>query len=629
VTPALPTLIQRRTLLRATIIAATLALSSLTCAHAADAVRHHAGSLIGPVKHGPDFKHFDWVNPAAPKGGVVRELAVGTFDSLNAFSQNGKAASGLGLIYDHLFSASPDEPTAQYGLVAEWMSYPDDFGSVTFGIRQGAKFHDGEPVKPEDLIFSMEALKEAHPRFKFYYANVVKGEKTGEREVTFTFDSKGNRELPHIVGELYVLPKHFWTANGPDGKPRSLNSGSLEIPLGSGPYKVKSLEPGRDIAYERVKDYWAKDLPVTLGQWNFDEIRFTYYRDQTPAFEDFKAGKIDHWAENRASAWATQYDFPALKKGLVKKEELPQSRIASMQVFAMNLRRPKFADIRTRRAFNLAFNFEETNSKLFYGSYIRTASFFDNSELKASGLPTGRELDILNEAKAVPNAEMPAELFTTPYANPVNTPDKRRANLSEASKLLAAAGWTNKNGTLINAAGEEFTVEFLINAENWQKLILPYIEDLKLLGIKASVRLVDASQYQKREDDRDFDIVVDSPSQTVSPGNEQRDFWGSEAAKKPASRNVPGIANPAIDLIIDKVVFAKDRAELIAATRALDRVLLWNAYVVPQWNYPFERIATWDMFGRPAKLPSQAASILQTWWIDPAKQTALTAAKGK
>ena len=588
-------------------------------------VHYRAQSLIGPVKYGPDFKHFDWVNPEAPKGGTLRQFAQGTFDSLNGFTIQGNPAGDLSLIYDQLFETSPDEPTAQYGLVAEWVSYPDDYSSVTFHLRDGARFNDGMPITPEDVIFSMEAIKAASPREAFYYKNVVKGEATGDREVTFTFDTKGNRELPHIVGELTVLPKHFWTATGSDGQPRDLAKSTLDVPVGSGPYKVKSVDPGRAITYERIKDYWAKDLPTEIGQNNFDEITLVYYRDRTPAFEAFKGGDLDIWVENSAGGWATQYGFDAVTKGLVKKEALPTKRVASMQVFAFNLRRGKFADAGVRKAFNLAFNFDDINKKFFYDSYIRTSSFFDNSELKATGLPEGRELEILNEVKD----GVPPEVFTSEYKNPVHTPANHRALLAEAAKLLAAAGWTPKSGVLVNAAGEELTAEFLIDQENWQKIILPYIDDLKLLGVKATIRMVDPSQYKDREDKRDFDIIVDSPSQSISPGNEQRDFWGTAAADRAGSRNVFGIKNPALDKLIDKIVFAKDRSELIAATRALDRVLLWNHYVVPQWNYPFERIASWDIFGRPAILPSQTSAFVKTWWIDPAKQAALGSARGK
>ncbi len=592
---------------------------------AADAIKHHAQSLIGSVKYGPDFKNFGWVNPDAPKGGVVRQFVQGSFDSLNEFTVQGRAATGLGLIYDQLFESSPDEPSSQYGLLAEWVSYPDDYSSVTFKLRDGAKFHDGEPVKPEDVIFSMMAQKESHPRYELYYKNVVSGEKTGEREVTFKFDTKGNRELPFIVGELTVLPKHYWTAKGANGEPRDLAKSTVEIPVGSGPYKIKSVDPTRGITYERVADYWGKDLPVNIGQNNFGEVRFTYFRDRTPAFEAFKSGGLDIWAENSASGWATQYAFDAATKGLVKKEAFPIKRVAPMQVFAFNTRRAKFQDVRVRKALNLVYNFEEANKKLFFDSYTRTASFFDNSELKASGLPQGRELELLSELKS----DLPAEVFTTEWKNAINTPENRRTNMAEASKLFAAAGWAQKNGALVNGAGEEFSVEFLIDSETFQRVIIPYIEDLKLLGVKATIRLVDSSQYKRREDDRDFDVVVDNFSQSISPGNEQRDFWGSISANQNGSRNTIGIKNPAVDKLIDKIVFATDRAELVAATRALDRVLLWNYYVVPQWHLPAERLAFWDIFGCPATLPSQTVAFQRVWWVDPAKQAALFAARGQ
>lgn len=610
---------------------AAIALTLTASLAPAEPIKHYAQSLVGKVKHGPDFKHFDWVNPSAPKGGTVRLFAQGSFDSLNLFATTqGNAAAGLTLIYDSLFESSPDEPTAHYGLIAEYATHPDDYASVTIRLRDGAKFHDGKPVTPEDVIFSMEEIKKADPQRRLYYANVVKGEKTGDRDVTFTFDSKGNRELPHIVGELPIIPKHYWTAKGANGEPRDLSKSTLEIPVGSGAYKVKSVDPTRGITYERVADYWAKDLPVNVGQNNFDEIQFTYYRDRVPAFEAFKSGSIDYWAENRASSWAAQYDFDAIKKGMVKKDLLPTERLASMQVLAFNTRRPKFADLRVRKAFNLAYNFEEANKKFFYESYTRIGSFFDGSELKATGVPQGRELEILNEIKpTVPADSLPPEVFTVEYKNPVNTPQTRRANLAEASKLLTEAGWTNKGGTLMNAAGEPFTVEFLLEGEVFQNIILAYIEDLKLLGIKASVRAVDASQYKRRTDDRDFDIIVDNMSQSISPGNEQRDFWSSAAADGMGSRNSVGIKNPAIDKIVDKIVFAKDRDELIAAARTLDRVLLWNWYVVPTWHLPAERVAYWDKFGRPAKLPSQTSSFLRVWWVDPAKDAALTAARAK
>lgn len=589
--------------------------------------RRHAVSLMGAPEMPPGFTHFKWVNPEAPKGGALRLSAVGTFDNLNPFTIKGVPAAGLGEIYDTLMFSSPDEPSAEYGLIAEWLSFPDDYSSVTFGLRPEARFHDGTPVTPEDVIFSLEALKASSPFQAFYYKNVVKAEKTGEREVTFTFDKAGNRELPQIVGQLTVLPKHFWTGKDEKGEQRDLSKTTLsDIPLGSGPYRIKSVEAGRSIVYERIKDWWAKDLPVTRGLYNFDEISYVYFKDRLPAFEAFKSGLIDFWSENVASAWASQYNFDALTKGHVKKEALPHKRVASMQGFAFNTRRKKFEDIRVRRAFTLAFNFEALNKSVFYGQYVRSESFFGNSELQAKGLPEGRELEILNEVKAA----LPPEVFTTAWKSPVNgTDEELRSNLRTASKLLDEAGWKIASGTRKNDAGEPLTAEILLVQPDFERIALPYAENLKKLGIAASVRVVDTSQFTRREDTRDFDMIVDSFPQSHSPGNEQREFWGSESAVREGSRNTIGIASPAIDKLVDRVVFAKDRAELVAATRALDRALLWSFYVVPQWYYPYDRIATWDAFGRPDLLPSQNPSFIDAWWYDAAKSAAVATVRGR
>ncbi|MCL4766239.1 MAG: extracellular solute-binding protein [Hyphomicrobiaceae bacterium] len=590
------------------------------------ATRHHALSLVGEPRFGPDFEHFDWVNPDAPKGGTVRQWALGSFDSLNAFSVRGNPATGLALIYDTLMTTSPDEPSTEYGLIAEWVSYPDDFSTVTFRLRPEARFHDGAPIRPEDVVFSLEALKKAHPHYNAYYRNVVRAEKTGEHEVTFTFDQKGNRELPQIVGQLPVLPKHFWEAKGAGGEQRDLSRSSLEVPLGSGPYRIKSFDAGRSIVYERVNDWWAKDLPVSKGQWNFDELSFTYFRDRVPAFEAFKVGNIDFWRETSAKNWATSYDFEALRRGHVKKEEIAVKTVTPMQAFVMNTRRNQLQDPRVRRAFNLAFDFEWMNRNLFFDQYKRTESYFGNSELQATGLPTGRELEILKEIEK----EVPPEVFTTEWKNPVNvTPEDQRNNLRQAARLLAEAGWKPSGGVLTNAAGEQLTVEFLLVQPDFERVVLPFKTNLERLGVRASVRIVDTSQYQRRSDTFDYDIIVDSFPQSISPGNEQRNFWGSAAAGTEGSQNSIGVRNPAVDKLIDKIIFAGDRAELVAATRALDRVLLWNHYVIPQWHTPFDRIATWDMFGRPEKLPEQAVSFMRVWWMDPDAQKKLAMERGR
>ena len=625
--------------MRASRIVLVKALASLTLACLASAAVsadagstdagacRHAVSLVGAPKAAADFKQFDWVNPDAPKGGTVRQFAEGTFDTLNPFSDKGTKAAGIGMIFDTLMAASPDEPSTNYGLIAECVSYPDDFSSATFKLRPEAKFHDGSAVTPDDVVFSLDQVKKVSSLYAFYYKNVTKAEKTGEHEVTFTFDAKGNRELPMIVGELSVLSKAYWEGKDASGTPRDLSKTTVEPPLGNGAYKIKFVETSRKITLERVTDYWAKDLPVMRGQYNFDTLEWTYYRDRTPAFEDFKSGRLDIWAENQAGAWATAYDFDALKKGLVKKEALPIDRVAPMQAFVFNTRRKQFQDARVRQAFNLLFNFEETNKKLFYDLYVRVGSFFENSELRSKGLPEGRELEILNEIKS----DIPPEVFTAEWKNPVNKEQGDfRKNQQAAMKLFNAAGWTlGQDRVLKNAGGEPFVAEFLIDNDTFQRIILPYIKDLEVFGIKASVRVVDSSQYKQREDKRDFDIIVDNFAQSLSPGNEQRQFWGSAAADKDASRNTAGIKSPAVDKLIDKIVFAKDRAELVAATKALDRVLLWNFYVVPHWHYPYERLATWDMFGRPAQLPSQTSAPMQVWWMDAAKGRIVDAGRAK
>jgi microcin C transport system substrate-binding protein len=593
-------------------------LSLLTFAPPAPAdteTKRHALSLIGKPQFGPDFTHFDWVNPNAPKGGRVRQWAMGSFDSLNPFPVKGSPAVGVTLIYDSLMASSPDEPSTEYGLVAEWVSHPDDFSSATFQLRPAARFHDGKPITPEDVVFSLQALKKASPRFAFYYKNVVGAQKVGEHRVKFEFDVKGNRELPLIVGELPVLPKHYWEANGANGEPRDLSKSTLEMPLGSGPYRIKELEAGRSITYERVKDWWAKDLPVSKGQWNFDEIKFVYFRDRAPGFLAFQAGELDYWAESSAKFWATGYDFDAAKRGQVKKLKLPVVEVAPMQAFAFNVRRPQFQDARVRHAFNLAFDFEWANANLFYSEYQRVDSYFGNSELMAKGLPQDRELELLKEIRA----EVPPEVFTKEWKNPVYAaPEDMRKNLGQAAKLLAEAGFHPKNGVLTNAAGVQLNAEFLLVQPDFERIVLPYVKELEKIGVKASVRTIDSQQYQRRRDQFDFDIIVQSFRQSLSPGNEQRDYWGTDAAGKEGSRNVIGIKNPAIDKLIDRLILAKDREDLVAATRALDRVLLWNHYVVPQWHTPFERIAMWNMYGRPEKLPSRGAQFLRVWWFDDA-----------
>ncbi|GBE44322.1 MAG TPA: ABC transporter substrate-binding protein [Rhizobiales bacterium] len=598
--------------IRFLLVVSLLSLAVLIPPATADKMRHHALSLIGEPKYPADFTNFRYVNPNAPKGGAIRLPAIGSFDSLNPFILKGVSATGVSLIYDQLMETSLDEPSTAYGLIAEWMTYPDDFSTATFKLRDGARWHDGKPVSPEDVIFSLEAMKKGHPFYGQYYKNVVKAEKTGPREVTFTFNVKNNRELPMIVGELTILPKHYWTSNDADGNPRDITKTTLDPPLGSGPYRIKEVKAGRSMTLERVKDYWAAKLPVKLGKDNFDEIRFEYYRDSTIAFEAFKADRLDFYRETSSKNWATGYDLKTVKKGMLKRRLVELKRGQPMQAFVLNTRHEKFQDPRVRRAFNLAFDFEWANKNLFYGQYRRVSSYFENTELASSGLPEGRELEILNEIRD----QVPPEVFTTPYTNPVSDGSGSiRRNLRAATKLFKAAGWSVKDRKLVNdKTGRQMTASFLLVSPQFERIVQPYSRNLERLGIKVSLRVVDPPQYSRRLDSFDFDIIVGNFSQSQSPGNEQRGFWGSAAADKKGSRNLIGVKNPAIDRLIDKIIFAKDRSELVAATRALDRVLLWNHYVVPQWYAPYSRIAYWDRFGAPETLPSQSVGFPDIWW---------------
>jgi microcin C transport system substrate-binding protein len=585
----------------------------------ADETRH-ATSLIGTPKYPADFKHFDYVNPDAPKGGSVRLTATGTFDSFNFIPYKGNKAAGLGLIYDQLMVASLDEPSTDYVQIAESVTYPPDFSTVTYKLRPEARWHDGKPVTPEDVIFSLNVLKQYNPQQAFYYKNVTEAKKTGDREVTFYFDEKNNRELPQIVGQLIVLPKHFYENQG--GAARDPSKTWLDVPLGGGAYKIKTFEAGRFIVYERVKDYWGDKLPVNVGQNNLDEIRYDYFGDRQVAFEAFKAGQIDYFAENSAKSWATAYDFPAVTSGkVVKNGDIRLKNPEPMQAFVLNTRRRQFADPRVRRAFNLAFNFEWMNQNLFYGQYTRTTSFFENTELAARGLPQGKELEILETLRD----QVPPEVFTTEYKNPVNDASSiiDRKNWREATKLMSEAGWEVKNGVLVNKAGEPFAADFLLVQPDFVRIVEPYKQALERLGVKVTVRVIDAAQYQARVDEFDFDIITAGFQQSESPGNEQRDYWGSAAADHPGSQNRIGIKNPAVDKLIDRIIFAKDREDLVAACRALDRVLLWNQYVVPQFFSPNERIAYWDKYSHPATLPSRSVGFPTVWWYDKDKAAKL------
>jgi microcin C transport system substrate-binding protein len=588
----------------------------------------HGLSLFGELKYPAGFKRFDYVNPEAPKGGTVRLSAFGTFDNFNEVvaGVKGSLAGGTNLVYETLMSPSIDEVASGYGLLAESVSYPEDFSIVTYRLRAEAKWHDGKPVTPEDVVFSFEAFKKNHPQLSAYYRHVVKAEKSGEREITFAFDGPGNRELPQIVGELTVLPKHWWEGTDASGKKRDVAATALEAPLGSGAYKVKEFAAGRSIAYERVKDYWGKDLNVRIGRDNFDEVRFEYFRDITVALEAFKGDALDWRTENSAKNWATAYDFPAVKDKRVLTEEFPIRSSGVMQAFVFNLRRDKFKDPRVRLALNYAFDFEEMNKQLFFGQYKRIASYFEGTELAATGLPEGQEFEILQGLKD----KVPPEVFTKPYKNPVGgSPENVRANLRESLRLFKEAGYEVRNQKLTNVkSGETFSIEFLASDPTSERFFLFYKPSLERVGVTVTVRTVDDAQYINRERSWDFDSVTAVWGETLSPGNEQRAYWGSRAADQPGSRNLIGVKDEAVDALIDRVVFAKDRAGLVAATKALDRVLLWNYFVVPQWTYGKQRTARWDRFGHPDEMPKYGAAAFPTiWWWD-AERAAKTGSRG-
>jgi len=580
----------------------------------------HALSTFGDVKYPAGFKHFDYVNPDAPKRGVARLFSLGTFDNFNQViaGLKGSIAGGATLINQTLTTRSQDEPSTAYGLLAEAAAYPDDFSHVIYRLNAAARWHDGKPVTPDDVIFSFDAFKKNSPMHRAYFQHIVRCEQAGERDVKFTFDGPGNRELPSIAGEVPVLPKHWWEGTDAQGNKRDVTATTLEIPLGSAAYRIKEFVAGRTLVLERVRDYWGKDLPHSLGQDNFDELRFEFFRDDTVGREAFKADQLDWFDERSGKQWSTAYDFPAEREKRVLKEKFQDASSGKMQGYAFNLRRPLFADVRVRRAFNYAYDWETSDRLLSNGEYHRDGSYFDGiPELASSGLPEGQELQILETMRD----KVPAELFATPYKNPVGgNEEASRSNLREAARLLKEAGFENRDRKLVDPAGKPVSVEFLSAEQGDERSVLFYKPYLERLGITVNIRSVDSVQFQNRLRSFDFDIVTTVWPQSLSPGNEQRDFFGSEAADRPGSRNLPGIKNPAVDALIDRIIFAKDRAELVASCKALDRVLLWNCYVVPQFAAGFERAARWDRFSHPEPLPKYGVSGFPSlWWWDAEK----------
>lgn len=609
--------------LAALTLAALLAFSP---AIAQDKVWHHAGSLIGEPKYPEGFQKFDYVNTDAPVGGVVRLSSMGGFDTFNPILPQGEPADGIGLVFETLTTPSLDENSTQYGNLAEAFSYPDDFSSVTFRMNPRAKWADGEPVTAEDVVWTFNKVIELNPSQANYFANVKKAEVTAPGEVTFTFDQGGNRELPHIMGQLIVLPQHWWEGTGADGKPRDIAHSTLEPPMGSGPYKLASFSPGASITYERDPNYWGLKEPFNLGQNNFQEIKYEYFRDTTAEFEGFKGDEFDWWDENLALRWQNDYNFPAVTDGKVIKELFENAYRGSgiLVGFVPNLRKPLFQSEALREAMLYAFDFEELDKLRFFGQYDRINSFFYGTEFASSGLPQGEELEILNSVKDL----VPATVFTTEYKNPVNgDTTKLRNSLRTANEILTKAGYTLSGNQLMTPDGQPVTFEILLNGPTIEPIATAFQTNLKRLGINASIRSVDSPQYIERVQNHDFDMIYTGWAQSLSPGNEQRDFWGSASAAQNDSRNYGGISDKGVDALIDKIVFADDRETLIAATRALDRVLLAHHYVTPTYTLRKSRIARWDRFSHPAELPEFSIGFPTVWWYDEAKAAKTGVAK--
>ncbi|HEX3175625.1 MAG TPA: extracellular solute-binding protein [Methylomirabilota bacterium] len=567
----------------------------------------HGLSMYGDLKYGPGFAHFDYVNPRAPKGGTVTLSAIGTFDSLNPFILKGVPAVGLGNVFDTLMVGASDEAFAQYGLVAETVETPSDRSWVAFTLRPQARFHDGTPITVGDVIWTFETLKaKGHPFYRSYYAHVARVESDGPRRVRFTFSGGTNRELPLIVGQMPVLSKAWWSG-------RDFARTSLEAPLGSGPYRVAAIDPGRSITYERVSDYWAAELPVNVGRFNVGTIRYDYYRDGTVALEAFKAGAYDFRVEDSSKQWATGYDVPAVRDGRIRKEQIPNQIPTGMQGFVYNTRRDVFRDPRVREALGNAFDFEWTNAHLFYGAYTRTASYFSNSELAAQGLPTEAERQVLAPFRD----RVPASVFGEAPRPPSTADGGLRPNLVRALRLLDEAGWIVRDMRLVSrATGQPLAFEILLDDPKWERITLPFVQNLERLGVAARVRTVDAAQYEYRLKQFDFDMTVAVFPQSLSPGNEQADYWSREAARTPGSRNLAGVDDPVVDALIAGLIAAPDRPALVARTRALDRVLRAGHYVIPHWHITAFRVAYWNRFGRPAQPPKYDLGF-DTWWVEP------------
>lgn len=577
----------------------------------------HGLSIFGDLKYPADFKHFDYVNPDAPKGGTASQIGTAgltTFDSFNSFILKGDAAQGMELVFDSLMARALDEPDAVYGLVAETADVAPDGLSVTFKLRSEAKFADGSPLTADDVVFSFETIKaKGHPALAMPLRDVKSAEALDPHTVRYTFEGTLIRDLPVTVATLPVLSKAYYTTH-------DFEMTTLEPPLGSGPYKVGPFKAGTYVTYIRRPDYWGKDLPVSRGQHNFDEVRYEYYRDRTLELENLLAGNFDFREEFTSKDWAGGYNKPAVKEGRIKLLTIPDERPSGAQGFFINTRRDKFKDPRVREALNYAFDFEWSNKNLFFGLYTRTASYFENSDLKATGLPSPEELALLEPFRD----KLPETVFGEAVVPPVTDGSgNNRAQLRQAVKLLADAGWAQTPQGIRNAEGQPLTVEILIDSPSFERIAAPYIKNLKAIGVDATMRRVDAAQYERRMKDFDFDMTTQRYALRLTPGIELKNFWGSQAAATNGSFNLAGIADPVLDQLIDKIVTAKSRAELVTATRAADRVLRAGHYWVPQWYKGAHNLAFWDKFGWPETKPKYERGALDTWWYDAEKAAKL------
>jgi microcin C transport system substrate-binding protein len=607
--------------MRALVLLLTACLAS-----AATAEPRHGLSAFGDLKYPPDFKHFDYVNPDAPKGGKIAMIgSVGrsgfiattariTFNSFNDFVADGDPAMGLHLVHDTLMARALDEPDAVYGLVAASADVAADGKSVTFKLRPEAKFADGSAITAEDVVFSLTTLKQkGDPRFSLTLRDVSGAEALDPLTVRFAFSGELVRDLPTTVAQLPVLSKAYYTTHPFDM--------SLEPPLTSGPYKIADFKPGTFVAYQRREDYWARDLPVNRGQYNIDTVRYEFFRDRTAEIQNLFNGTYEFREEFTSKDWAVAYaDVPAIKDGRMIRQTLADERPSGTQGFFLNTRRAKLQDGRVRHALDLAFDYEWANNNLFYGLYTRTTSYFENSDMKAAGPPSPEEIALLEPFRD----KLPESVFGLPYTPPVTdgTGGDERKWLREAGNLLDAAGYTVKNGQRISPAGEPLELEILVFEQSFERVINPYIARLQKIGITATMRRVDPAQYQQRVKSFDFDITVRRFALGLVPGVELRTFFGSSAADMEASYNLAGIKDPVADALIDKVITAKSRPEMLTATRALDRVLRAGHYWVPHWYKGAHNLAFWNRYSWPATKPKYERGAPETWWYDSVKASA-------